>query len=99
MEAWKAQFEASQQAQRAAAAAGGGSISDEANLVDDYDDDDEDEDEEVSVPVTVTVAIIGVYVFLGALLFSVWEEWDWLKSAYYCFITIATIGFGDVVPG
>lgn len=70
------------------------------NLVDDYEDNEDDDiDDEVSVPVTVTLGVIGIYVFLGALLFSVWEKWDWLKSAYYCFITIATIGFGDVVPG
>jgi potassium channel subfamily K protein len=36
---------------------------------------------------------------MGSLLFGVWEDWDWLTSAYYCFITITTIGFGDVVPG
>ena len=27
------------------------------------------------------------------------EGWDWLTSAYCCFVTISTIGFGDVVPG
>lgn len=98
MEEWKARFEASQQAknQQQDKAL---SARDQTNLIEEDDDDFDTEADEVSVPLTVTLIVIGVYVFLGALLFSVWEEWDWLKSAYYCFITIATIGFGDIVPG
>ena len=65
----------------------------------DENEDDDDEDEKVSVPLTITMAVIGGYIFMGSLLFGVWEGWDWLTSAYYCFITISTIGFGDVVPG
>jgi len=45
------------------------------------------------------MGLIAGYIFMGSVLFSVWEGWDWLKAAYYCFITISTIGFGDVVPG
>ena len=66
---------------------------------DDDDDDDDDEDLKITVPLTVTMALIAGYLFMGSLLFGVWEGWDWPKAAYYCFITIATIGFGDVVPG
>lgn len=35
----------------------------------------------------------------GAILFSVWEEWNLFDGAYYSFITLSTIGFGDIVPG
>ena len=69
---------------------------------DDDDDDDEDEEEEiekVSVPLTVTMGLVAGFIFMGSVLFGVWEGWDWLSSAYYCFITISTIGFGDLVPG
>ena len=31
--------------------------------------------------------------------FLLFPGWDWLQSAYFCFITLSTIGFGDVVPG
>ena len=69
------------------------------DVVEDDDDDDEEDDENVSVPLTVTMGLVAGYIFMGSLLFGVWENWDWLASAYYCFVTISTIGFGDLVPG
>ena len=68
-------------------------------VVDDDDDDDDDDDEKISVPLTVTMCLIAGYIFMGSVLFGVWENWDWLASSYYCFVTISTIGFGDLVPG
>ena len=68
--------------------------------VEDDDDDDEDEEiEKVSVPLTITMGLVAGFIFMGSVLFAVWEGWDWLSSAYYCFVTISTIGFGDLVPG
>ncbi|XP_064612970.1 two pore potassium channel protein sup-9-like [Liolophura sinensis] len=56
--------------------------------------------ETTRVPVIVTIAIMVGYVLLGSLLFTLWEEdWDFLTGSYFCFITLSTIGFGDVVPG
>lgn len=26
------------------------------------------------------------------------EGWDWLDSAYFCVVTLATVGFGDISP-
>lgn len=70
-------------------------------LDDDSDSDDEDDldEKKVTVPLTITMIVIGGYIFGGAVLFGLWEGWDWLQSAYFCFITLSTIGFGDVVPG
>ena len=73
-------------------------------LMDDEDWEDEDEKEwesinMVSVPVTVSMGIIALYIFGGGVLFSYWEEWDLLQACYFCFITVSTIGFGDVTPG
>ncbi|OQR78025.1 potassium channel subfamily K member 3-like [Tropilaelaps mercedesae] len=42
---------------------------------------------------------VASYIFLGALIFSGWEGWRLLDGAYFCFITLSTIGFGDFVPG
>ena len=64
----------------------------------DYDDDDE-EDSLMSIPLTITMMVIAVYILFGAVLFKLWEGWDLLQAVYFCFITLSTIGFGDVVPG
>ncbi|BFZ04537.1 hypothetical protein BsWGS_07576 [Bradybaena similaris] len=54
----------------------------------------------VTVPLWVSLLIIGSYICGGALLFSSWEkDWDYLIAAYFCFITLTTIGFGDYVFG
>ncbi|KAK3098061.1 hypothetical protein FSP39_015741 [Pinctada imbricata] len=73
----------------------------EPMLIDDDSDDEDDEFDEkkVTVPLTVTMLVIAGYIFGGAMLFGLWEGWDTLQSAYFCFITLSTIGFGDVTPG
>lgn len=54
---------------------------------------------EPQVPLLVCVMVVSVYVFLGALLFHSWEGWSLLDGAYFSFVTLSTIGFGDLVPG
>ncbi|KAH7959579.1 hypothetical protein HPB49_012082 [Dermacentor silvarum] len=53
----------------------------------------------VTVPILLCMTIIGGYICGGAVLFSVWEEWNYLDGSYFCFVTLSTIGFGDLVPG
>lgn len=50
------------------------------------------------VPIWLCVFLVVSYIFGGAFLFTTWEGWDYLDSAYFCFITLTTIGFGDFVP-
>ena len=93
-EAWKNRFNREQTGRD------GATSSSDVSVVDDIeDDDDEDDEQKISVPLTVTIGMLGGFIFMGALLFGVLEGWDWLTSAYCCFVTISTIGFGDVVPG
>lgn len=69
-----------------------------------YDSDEEDSDEEESVkrkniPITVCLTLVVGYICGGAWFFSNSEEWSFLDASYFCFITLSTIGFGDLVPG
>ena len=34
----------------------------------------------------------------GTVLYSTQEGWSYFESCYYCFITLTTIGFGDLTP-
>jgi Ion channel. len=50
------------------------------------------------VPIWLCVFLVVTYILSGAVLFMQWERWQFLDSAYFCFITLTTIGFGDFVP-
>ena len=55
--------------------------------------------DDVSVPLVVVILIIGIYIYLGAIIFNYTEKWSLVTASYFSFITFATIGFGDFVPG
>ncbi|XP_039302334.1 open rectifier potassium channel protein 1 isoform X2 [Solenopsis invicta] len=40
-----------------------------------------------------------VFIFFPAILFSHYEDWSYDQSVYYAFVTLTTIGFGDLVAG
>ncbi|KAB0791936.1 hypothetical protein PPYR_03736 [Photinus pyralis] len=50
------------------------------------------------VPIWLCVLLVLSYIIAGMFLFHYWEGWDHLDAAYFCFITLTTIGFGDFVP-
>lgn len=39
------------------------------------------------------------FIFLPACIFVLFEGWDYVASIYYAFVTLTTIGFGDLVAG
>lgn len=53
----------------------------------------------IHVPTSVCLLLMSSYIMLGTFLFAEWEDWDVVTGTYFCFITLSTIGFGDVVPG
>lgn len=55
--------------------------------------------DEVQVPITVNVCVVAFYLMFGGLIFKLWEGWEFSEAAYFSFITLSTIGFGDYVPG
>ncbi|XP_018570605.1 TWiK family of potassium channels protein 18 [Anoplophora glabripennis] len=65
-----------------------------------YTEDEEYDVQSVTVPLTICLLIMVGYICGGALLFCEWEEyWSFLDASYFCFISLSTIGFGDLVPG
>ncbi|KAK1130939.1 hypothetical protein K0M31_017244 [Melipona bicolor] len=65
----------------------------------DEDDSSSYDPQRVTVPLTLCVAIMVGYIWGGAILFSEWEDWNMLDGSYFCFVSLSTIGFGDIVPG
>ncbi|XP_045121726.1 TWiK family of potassium channels protein 7-like [Portunus trituberculatus] len=53
----------------------------------------------LNVPIVINLVLLMVYIILGAVLFSFWEGWNLTSSSYFTFITLSTIGYGDMVPG
>ena len=53
----------------------------------------------ITVPISITLFIFSSYIIAGGILFKTLEEWSILDSVYFCFVTLSTIGLGDLVPG
>ncbi|CAG9767968.1 unnamed protein product [Ceutorhynchus assimilis] len=53
----------------------------------------------VRVPVTLCLVIVLAYICSGAMLFHRLENWSLLDGSYFCFTSLGTIGFGDLLPG
>ncbi|GMT09156.1 hypothetical protein PFISCL1PPCAC_453 [Pristionchus fissidentatus] len=83
---------------------------DEERRGDDLDTEDEDEEDETEsqiaerehnekrVSVLFVLFIMLGYVAGGAYVMRFWENWSFFESFYFCFVTVTTIGFGDIVP-
>jgi len=55
-------------------------------------------DDKFDLPPVVALAIAFLYTLLGAWIYTRWEQWSYFEAFYFTFISLCTIGFGDVVP-
>lgn len=55
-------------------------------------------DDEFNLPISVAVSILLLYMLSGAALFMKLEKWPFFESFYFVYISVSTIGFGDIVP-
>lgn len=51
-----------------------------------------------SVPISICIMILICYVTMGAVMFNRLQNWGVLESLYFCFTSLGTIGFGDLLP-
>lgn len=55
-------------------------------------------DDEFNLPISVAIVILVVYIIIGAVGYTLWESWTFFESFYFVFISMSTIGLGDLVP-
>ncbi|XP_017866238.1 PREDICTED: TWiK family of potassium channels protein 7 isoform X2 [Drosophila arizonae] len=56
-------------------------------------------DDEFNLPISVATMLLIVYILLGSAGYTFIEsDWSFFGSFYFVFISMSTIGFGDLVP-
>ncbi|KAL3864352.1 hypothetical protein ACJMK2_006043 [Sinanodonta woodiana] len=56
-------------------------------------------DDKFNLPIIVAVIILFLYIVLGSVMYTTWEkDWGFLEAFYFIFISLSTIGLGDIVP-
>jgi voltage-gated potassium channel len=46
----------------------------------------------------VLLALIGVLSIIGTAFYAQHEGWSYVDSLYFCFMTMSTVGYGDLTP-
>ncbi len=58
-----------------------------------------DNSRRILVPMSLTACLLVLYILLGATFFYYRQGWPFSTCCYFCVVTLATIGFGDYIPG
>ncbi|CAI5455161.1 unnamed protein product [Caenorhabditis angaria] len=67
------------------------------------DDIKENEDSEqsydsTSFPLRWALLLVFLFIFICSFIVSFFEKWDFLTAVYFFFVSLSTIGFGDIIP-
>ena len=56
-------------------------------------------DSEYNFTLGASLFLSGAYIWAGVAMYRSWEEdWDFLEAFYFIFVSVSTVGFGDVLP-
>ncbi|CAI2357842.1 unnamed protein product [Caenorhabditis sp. 36 PRJEB53466] len=58
----------------------------------------EEEERITTFPVKWALFIVFLFMVVCSFIVSFWEKWDFLTAFYFFFVSLSTIGFGDVIP-